>query len=224
MATQKPISTISYNTVPFLKEKLDGWVSSHWLQAYQFLPHKGEDGDRDHTHVRVEPNKKLDPMELSAALTEYVVGEDKPRLVRPWRPSKEEDWFLYVIHDADYLSGKYDKGEKLPYDWHDIVVPDNYDLETAIIRAKAKILHSTPNLTKRLESGESALELIKTGENPFTVNAVLRALTDDRYTSLRTELNRVSSEYAILRSRYDYLVEQLENVGYHVSDDGTIHN
>ena len=43
MATQKPISTISYNSESFLKEKLDIWLSAHIIQAYQYIFHKGED-------------------------------------------------------------------------------------------------------------------------------------------------------------------------------------
>ena len=46
MATQKPISTISYNTEAFLKEKLESWLAEHLIQAYQYICHKGEDGDK----------------------------------------------------------------------------------------------------------------------------------------------------------------------------------
>lgn len=103
MATQKPISTISYNSESFLKEKLDIWVKAHIIQAYQYICHKGEDGDKDHIHLRIEPNKKLDPMDLADELKEFIQGKDKPLGVRPFRPSKEEDWFMYVVHDAEYL-------------------------------------------------------------------------------------------------------------------------
>ena len=103
MATQKPISTISYNTEPFLKEKLDTWYQAHIIQAYQYICHKGEDGDKDHIHVRIEPNKKLDPMDLIEQLREYQIGKDKPLGCRPFRPSKEEDWILYAVHDEEYL-------------------------------------------------------------------------------------------------------------------------
>lgn len=138
MATQKPISTISYNTEGFLKEKLDGWLQAHIIQAYQYICHKGEDGDKDHIHVRIEPNKRLDPMDLQDELKEYQIGHDKPLGCRPFRPSKEEDWFLYAVHDKKYLNLKYgggERGEKLHYSWRDIKVPDNYDCEVAFVRA-----------------------------------------------------------------------------------------
>lgn len=118
VATQKPISTISYNSREFLLEKLNLWVEQHLIQTYQVIFHKGEDGDKDHAHVRIEPNKKLDPMDLTEKLKEFVQDNDKPLGVRPWRPSQEEDWFLYAVHDSQYLKLKYksgEKGEKLPY-------------------------------------------------------------------------------------------------------------
>ena len=87
MATQKPISTISYNSELFLKEKLDNWIKAHIIQTYMYICHKGEDGDKDHIHVRIEPNKKLDPMDLQAQLLEYKIGNDKPLGCRPFRPS-----------------------------------------------------------------------------------------------------------------------------------------
>ena len=118
MATQKPISTISYNSEAFLKEKLNEWYKDHIIQAYQYICHKGEDGDKDHIHLRIEPNKRVDPMALTEQLKEFEIGKIKPLGIRPWRASKEEDWFLYAVHDKDYLKLKYggfQKFEKLPY-------------------------------------------------------------------------------------------------------------
>ena len=160
MATQKPISTISYNTEPFLREKLNTWLDAHIIQAYQYILHKGEDGDKDHIHLRVEPNKKIDPMNLQEQLREFHLGSEKPLCCRPFRPSKEEDWFLYAVHDKDYLKLKYkggEKGEKLPYKWQDIQVPEYYDLEIAFIRSKAYLEHSTVNIASRLQHGEKPL-------------------------------------------------------------------
>ena len=96
MATQKPISTISYNTEAFLHEKLEIWLNAHIIQAYQYICHKGEDGDKDHIHLRIEPNKKLDPMDLQDQLKEYQIGCEKPLGCRPFRPSKEEDWICLL--------------------------------------------------------------------------------------------------------------------------------
>lgn len=203
MATQKPISTISYNSESFLCERLDVWLKSHIIQAYQYIKHKGEDGDKDHIHLRIEPNKKLDPMDLTEKLKEFIKNSDKPLCVRPWRPSQEEDWYLYVVHDPEYLKRKYDggdKGEKIPYNYQDIVVSDGYDLEVAFVRAKAKMNHTAANLITRMQGGENAKTLIAAGENVFTVNALMRALNQTDYEKMQDKIVRLKDTNMVLLS------------------------
>lgn len=210
MATQKPISSISYNTEAFLKEKLDTWLKAHIIQAYQYICHKGEDGDKDHIHFRIEPNKKLDPMDLQEQLREWELGKDKPLGCRPFRPSKEEDWILYVVHDKEYLDIKYgggEKGEKIPYDWHDIKVSEYYDMEIAYIRAKAYLKHTTVNLATRLQSGdEDPMSLLLQGENVYTVNAIMRCISSNDY-------RRLQDEYIKLQGEYHDLLEAVSDYG-----------
>lgn len=219
MATQKPLSTISYNTEPFLREKLNTWISSHIIQAYQYICHKGEDGDKDHIHVRIEPNKKLDPMALTEALKEYDPKHpDKPLCVRPWRPSKEEDWILYAEHDKDYLRLKYgggEKGEKLPYKWQDVKASDGYDVEVMHIRAKSALEHTSSNLTTRIQRGEKPQNLLLEGENVYVVNAIMRAMQSSDY-------QRMAAEYAELQKSYEKLENAIQSAGFMVmvTDDG----
>jgi hypothetical protein len=216
MATQKPISTISYNTEPFLKEKLDSWISSHIIQAYQYICHKGEDGDKDHIHVRIEPNKKLDPMDLLEELREFPAGQKKPLGCRPFRPSKEEDWILYAVHDKDYLRIKYndgDKGEKIPYDFQDIKCNEFYDIETAYVRAKSHLKHTSANLASRIRTGElSAMQAIEQGENPFVVNSLMNALSKSDY-------KRLLEEHSILQAKFDSLLNAIDNYGLRIEYD-----
>ena len=215
MATQKPISTISYNTEPFLKEKLEIWLTAHIIQAYQYIFHKGEDGDKDHIHLRIEPNKQLDPMDLLDQLREYQPGKAKPLCCRPFRPSVEEDWILYAVHDKTYLKIKYgggEKGEKIPYKWQDIKVPDNYDMEVGFIRAKAKLEHTSANMAVRLQNGSSPLNLIMEGENVHTVNAIYRALAF-------TDYDRLQSKVADLTGRLDALVYAVNSYGLTICED-----
>lgn len=210
MATQKPISTISYNTESFLREKLEIWLNAHIIQAYQYIFHKGEDGDKDHIHLRIEPNKKIDPMDLQEQLKEYPIGCEKPLCCRPFRPSKEEDWILYAVHDETYLKLKYggaEKGEKLPYKWQDIKVPEYYDMEIAYIRAKSYMEHTTVNLASRIQQGENPLQMVLTGENPYLVNSIFRLTYSNDYT-------RLQKDYDELYKRYDQLVSALEAQGF----------
>ena len=217
MATQKPISTISYNSESFLREKLDIWLDAHIIQAYQYILHKGEDGDKDHIHLRLEPNKKLDPMDLSAQLREFQLGNDKPLGCRPWRPSKEEDWILYAVHDQTYLRLKYgggEKGEKLPYQWQDIRVPEMYDIEIAFVRAKSYMEHTSVNMATRMQRGENPLDLILQGENVYTVNAIMRALSGTDYNRIADALNDVSN-------KLDMLTQAVDDYGLSIEIDDT---
>lgn len=215
MATQKPISTISYNTEAFLKEKLDTWYKAHIIQSYQYICHKGEAGDKDHIHVRIEPNKRIDPMDLQEQLREYQMGKDKPLGCRPFRPSKEEDWFLYAVHDKQYLKTKYkggEKGEKLPYKWEDIKAPEDYDVEVAFIRAKQKLEHTGANIAQRMKEGDNAIKLITEGENPYTVNAIMRAIASNDYERLQKEKNEIAKQL-------NEVLEAIDRCGYALEID-----
>ena len=222
MATQKPISTISYNTEAFLKEKLDTWYNAHIIQAYQYICHKGEDGDKDHIHLRIEPNKKLDPMDLSDQLREYKLGIDKPLCCRPFRPSKEEDWILYAVHDKEYLNLKYgggEKGEKLPYKWENIVVPEYYDMEQAFIRAKAYLDNTSVNILTRLQNGEKPIDLMLQGVNVYTLNAIMRALSTTDYQRIAEDLrysNELYSKLVTAVEEYGLVIEYDESGGLHL--------
>lgn len=193
MATQKPISTISYNTEDYLREKLETWLKAHIIQTYMYICHKGEDGDKDHIHLRIEPNKRLDPMDLMEELKQYVSGQEKPLGCRPFRPSKEEDWILYAVHDKDYLRDKYaeDSKEKLPYKWQDIRAPEMYDVEVAYVRAKSHMKHTSANIAKRITDGDKAVDLIKEGENPFIVNQISRAIYTHDYVNLKRDYDKL---------------------------------
>lgn len=214
MATQKPQSTISYNTEPFLREKLETWYQAHIIQSYQYICHKGEDGDKDHIHLRIEPNKKLDVMDLAEQLREYQLGK-KPLGCRPFRPSKEEDWILYAVHDEQYLKIKYggaEKGEKIPYKWQDIKVPEFYDMEIAFIRAKATLEHTSVNMATRLQNGENPLNLVLQGNNPYMVSTLMRVVNV-------TDYERVAAELENTRIRLQELINAVEKEGYSIECD-----
>lgn len=215
MATQRPISTISYNSESFLIEKLQILFDAHTIQAWQYIFHKGEDGDKDHIHLRIEPNKRIDPMELTEFFKEFEKGKDKPLGVRPWRPSKEVDWFLYAVHDSDYLSLKYgggERGEKILYDWKDIKTSPDYDLESAWVRSKAAQKHSTVNIATQLKDGQSPVDLVFQGENPYTVMNLLRLISG-------TDYSRLAAAHKKLYDDHQNLIDALNREGLIVSRD-----
>lgn len=217
MATSKPTSTISYNTEGFLREHLEAWVNAHYIQAYMYIKHKGEEGDKDHIHLRIEPNKALDVMNLTEELREYVRTDPKPLGVRPWRPSKEEDWILYAVHDPEYMRLKYPgaKGEKIPYKWQDIQASECFDVEAAYIRAKATLAHTAPSLLNRLQAGESSTSLIQQGENAFTLNAIQRAIKSDN----DIKMNDLQAELTECQRHLNNLLHAIHNAGFVVTID-----
>lgn len=198
MATNKPISTISYNSEEFLVSRLNEWYQAHLIQCWQYIKHKGEDGDKDHIHLRIEPNKRIDPMDLTQILMEYDPNHVKPLGCRPWRPSKEEDWFLYAIHDTQYLKIKYSdsKDGKLPYKVEDIKASDGYDIETAVLRARQSLENHTACMIKELKQGRRAAELIEEGKDVFRIQAVLRSLQTTEFEDVLSH-NQMLEKYII---------------------------
>ncbi len=208
MATSKPISTISYNSEEFLKQRLDEWYKQHLIQCYQYIKHKGEDGDKNHIHLRIEPNKTLDPMDLTQMLREPDPKHDKPLGCRPWRPAKEEDWFLYAIHDKQYLKLKAcdSKDGKMIYKVSDIVVSEGYDVEVAVLRARQNLENHTACMIKELQQGKRASDLIEEGKDVFRVQAILRSLQTTEYENLvhrnqvlEKEITRLTKEIELLK-------------------------
>ena len=116
METYKPISTISYNTYDFLKRTLEDLYHERVIQFYAFIHHFPEPVDeyglpekKEHFHVYVVPAKKLDTFQLQRRFEEPDL--EHPEIALPlgcmdFDHSKFLDWFLYGLHDVDYLASK----------------------------------------------------------------------------------------------------------------------
>lgn len=126
--TTKLISSISYNTPDFLKGKLYDLVRLGILEYAYWIKHQAEEDEtKDHFHIVVKPNKRLDTSALRNMFVELVKGEDLPRGVLPFRPtSRMSDWILYSAHDDLYLI---QKGESRKYHYqHDDFLSTSLDL------------------------------------------------------------------------------------------------
>lgn len=107
MQTTKLISTISYNTPAFLKGKLYTLVQQGIIEYAHWIYHKPEkDETKEHAHLVLKPNRRLDTSALRNEFLELVTGEEKPRNVLPFQSSKMKDWILYAVHDKYYLLRK----------------------------------------------------------------------------------------------------------------------
>lgn len=215
MATSKPISTISYNTEEFLYEKLELLVQRHEIQCYQYIKHKGEDGDKDHFHVRLEPNTRLDPMNLTELFREFDPNHEKPLGVRPWHNAKEEDWILYVLHDKEYLKLKLadSKDGKIPYTLDDLVVSEFYDKEIMYIRAKQSFSNMTASIVKQLQEGKTPIQLLQEGKDVNRVLQILKSLQLTDYTTLAQNHKELTNYVAKLEKQihinhYDIVTEE----------------
>lgn len=228
MATRKPISTISYNTIPYLKEKLNLWIKSHKIQSYQFIVHAAEETEKKkHIHLRIEPNASIDPMCLSEDLAEPDTEHpDRPPLgCRPWRPSKEEDWILYATHYPPYMEIKYPDGcpdGKREYPYTAVEVNDGYDLESMWIRALQSLKYMSPSLAHDIAAGrKTPIQAIYEGYAPSTVNAIYRAVVySGEYTELLCKYEETVNENERLRKKMNAVCALVNELGYGIVDDG----
>jgi len=107
MQTTKLISSISYNTPAFLRGKLYDLVRQGIIEYAHWIWHNPEEDEKkEHAHLVLKPNRRLDTSKLRNEFVEPVTGEEKPRGVLPFTPSKMNDWILYGVHDRVYLLRK----------------------------------------------------------------------------------------------------------------------
>lgn len=171
MATKQAISTISYNTQPFLEDVLQRLIQSQVISFYAWIQHKGEYDerlnytDKDHIHLYVEPNKKLDPMDLSMHFLEADPDNPRPLGVISWRTSNFAEWFLYNTHDPDYLAAHFET-KQYQYSYEDFVSSHFDDFMNKVmdaLRSASNGYARNKNLVNFLNNGGKIGELIAVG-------------------------------------------------------------
>lgn len=108
MRTSKPISTISYNTPDFLRNKIEEWKLQGIIEYGMWIRHEPEEDEKKaHFHLYLKPAKLVQTMDLETASMELdPENPDKPLKMISFRVSKESDWVLYCLHDPNYLIEK----------------------------------------------------------------------------------------------------------------------
>lgn len=190
MATQRPLSTINYCSEKFTVHILHEWIKQKRIQYAMYICHIGEDGDKDHMHLFVFPNKRLDPMDLKEELKEVDPNHVKMKGTLSWHLSTEEDWLLYGYHNKDYLRLHEELKEansKIEYSLNDIKVVGDFDIEELHLRALAKMKKGSSGIYGRLKKGENAQDLISQGVSPTLIGQILHAcpniLSSDKESS-----------------------------------------
>ena len=121
MKTSKWISTISYNTDKYLAYICNKLIDERYIYFWCYIEHYPEADERKkHKHLLMFPNGRIDTDSIAARFDEYVDGEEAPRRVMPFRTSKFDDAYLYMIHEKRYLLSK-GLTKKYYYDRENIV-------------------------------------------------------------------------------------------------------
>lgn len=113
--TQKPISTISYNTENFLDIKLKELYEAHIIDYALYIKHKGEidvddftgevKRDKDHWHIYLHTSKRIDLTLIKKEFNERDIEhfESKPLGCMNFQISKIGHWLCYAVHKIEYL-------------------------------------------------------------------------------------------------------------------------
>lgn len=126
MRTSKPVATISYNSEPYLYNKLHELISQRKICDFMFITHFPESDERKaHIHLWIKPNTLIDTMQLQDFFREIDLSNpsSKPLGCIDFRSSQIDDWILYSCHYQPYLASKgesreyhYDKSDFIFYD------------------------------------------------------------------------------------------------------------
>lgn len=160
MQTSKAISTISYNTESWIIGVLTDLQKNHIASNWWYIFHNGEDGDKNHYHIRIELNRKMDTETIREMFVEP--SDDKPLGCMPFRPSSLYDWLQYSIHNYDYLRNHNSLGEdgKIPYTEGDVVsaYPDQLERD---FRKSYSVVKTTQQLVmEEFNKGACAYDII----------------------------------------------------------------
>ena len=174
MRVSKPISTITYNTIPFLKKTLKTLSLMGLISYYEYIEHlPDEDDKKRHIHLFLMPNKALDLVNFADYFIEEDPQNEKPLKCMPFRRSNSYgDWYWYSLHDRDYLKAK-ELTKKYYYSDSDIVTSDidfhnTLVLENPLINfAHMSDVALRDKVCKAVYNGESLESLLCSGLVPL---------------------------------------------------------
>lgn len=188
MKTIKPIGTISYNTEQYLSKLLDELFYTGAIEDYRFIKHYGEGpGLKDHFHVMIFPNGRLDTYELRKRFDEPDQKSEVPLRCMPFRYSEPLNWILYVLHDEEYLKAhpreddSDNEGYVYRYEISDIISKFPELLERDSRKAYNIRNNATQKALKMASNGYRYYEILSEIPyiNPVALKAILSGLYED---------------------------------------------
>lgn len=170
MNTAKPIATISYNSEPFLRQKLSELYRAKKIDFWAFIHHLPEDdeaGNKPHFHLYIEPSKRTQTAILKDEFKEFdLTHPDKPLGVLSFRPSHFGDWYLYGLHDPAYLAAKM-QSRRYSYDPELMQKCDEDELRERVYTVDVSEMTPIKRLKAFKESGKTFTEAVRTGLVPI---------------------------------------------------------
>lgn len=167
MKTSKPFSTISYNSSEFLQVKLNDLVNRRKIAFYGFIEHLPEEDEKKaHKHLYIVPNGQTNTDEILDYLLELdPKNPDKPLGCIPFHSSKFTDWYLYSVHDKDYLASK-GQSRKYSYKKEEVIVSDSDFFNEELHRMDLSKLSKVKALRNAVECGVPFEQMLMTGQIP----------------------------------------------------------
>lgn len=170
MRTTKPVSTISFNSKEYLKQKLDELVKGKRISFYAFITHKPEDdegGKKEHHHVYFEPSKMIQTDDVKEELKEFDPEKpDKPKGCITFVSSKFDTWYLYALHNKLYLAQK-GQSRKYHYSDKEMITSDQEDLTFHVKSIDLLQVSPYSSMQDALDRGLQFSEFFATGVIPI---------------------------------------------------------
>ena len=169
MRTSKSISCISYNTRPYLEDRLKELIDAKVIDAWCYIfHHKEADESKDHIHLWMNPTRMLQTADLPAHFQEPDLHHpDKKPLgivfdvrhtISEWK-----DWYLYGLHDKAYLMQHGMQDRQYQYTPEDMVAhdPDWFDINKNMVVQMTVGMAAT--MISHAQRGGNFAELVAAG-------------------------------------------------------------
>ena len=221
MKTSKPIAGIGYNSIPYLKQKLNEMIEAKVIGHYAFIHHEPEANElKEHLHVYIEPYKPINTVDFEKMTEEPDKDSDKPLKCLGMSPSNATSWILYTSHNEDYAKAKgYVNGRKYTYDYTQYHTDDENWFQIQWINAFDSPEFAKASATCRLLQGKTtAIEEIRTGQISWQSSNALKCFT----SLIAEDLQRQKEEEVYTKVKEDLEKHVLSELQAKGVDIGTV--